>query len=91
MKKFFSKIKQYVAVDGLLHFLVCYAIIITFALIDTAVFPIAGTMVAVFCAAFKEGYDITFKHQDKKATVHNVIFNVLGILIGIVVCLLLKA
>lgn len=90
MKKIFNAIWKYMAIDGLLHFLVCYAIVITFALADPCVFPIAGTMVAVGCAFFKEAYDVTFKHQDKKATIHDAIFDVLGIAVAIGVCYLLK-
>nr|DAI42389.1 MAG TPA: putative periplasmic lipoprotein [Caudoviricetes sp.] len=90
MKKIFNAIWKYVAVDGLLHFLVCYAIVITFTLADPSVFPIAGTMVAVFCAFFKEAWDISFKHQDKKATIHDAIFDILGIAVAIGVCYLLK-
>lgn len=90
MKKIFNAIWKYMAIDGLLHFLVCYAIVITFALVDPSVFPIAGTMVAVFCAFFKEAWDISFKKQSKKATIHDAIFDILGIAIAIGVCFLLK-
>lgn len=78
------------AVDGLLHFLVCYAIVISFAIAETTTFPIAGTMVAVFCAFFKEAWDISFKRQNKKATIHDAIFDILGIAVAIGVCFLLK-
>ena len=88
MKKIFNTVWNYVQIDGLLHFLVCYALVITFALFDTAIFPIAGTMVAAFCAIIKECWDISYKHQAKKATIHDAIFDLLGILIAIGVCLL---
>lgn len=90
MKKIFNAIWNYVQIDGLLHFLVCYAIVITFALADPSVFPIAGTMVAVFCAFIKEAWDISYKHQNKKATIHDSIFDVLGIGMSIGLCFLLK-
>lgn len=90
MKNLFNAIWKYMAVDGLLHFLVCYAIVITFALVDPSVFPIAGTMVAAFCALFKECYDIFFKHQDRKVIIHDAIFDIVGIAIAIAVCYLLK-
>lgn len=90
MKKIFNSVWNYVQIDGLLHFLVCYAIVITFALADPSVFPIAGTMVAVFCAFIKEGWDISYKHQNKKATIHDVIFDALGIGMAIGLCFLLK-
>lgn len=90
MKKIFNLIWKYMAVDGLLHFLVCYAIVVTFALADPSVFPIAGTMVAVGCAFFKEATDVAFKKQTKQATIHDAIFDALGILIAIGICLSLK-
>ena len=54
MKKIFKLIWGYMQTDGLLHLLICYALVVTLALFDTAIFPIAGTMVAVFCAIIKE-------------------------------------
>lgn len=90
MKRIINTILKYIAIDGLLHFLVCYAIVITFALADPSVFPIAGTMVAVFCAFIKEAWDISYKHQNKKATIHDAIFDVLGICMAIGLCFLLK-
>lgn len=90
MKKIINTILKYIAIDGLLHFLVCYAIVITFALADQSVFPIAGTMVAVFCAFIKEVWDISYKHQNKKATIHDIIFDALGIGMAISLCFLLK-
>lgn len=90
MKKIFNLLWKYMAIDGLLHFLVCYAIVITFAIVETTIFPIAGTMVAVFCAFLKEAWDVTFKHQDKKAILHDAIFDALGIVIAVGLCFLLK-
>lgn len=88
MKKIFNTIWNYVQIDGLLHFLVCYALVVTFALFDTAIFPIAGTMVAVFCATIKECWDASYKHATKKQIIHDLIFDTLGILIAIGICLL---
>lgn len=88
MKKIFNTIWNYVQIDGLLHFLVCYALVITFALFDTAIFPIAGTMVAVFYATIKECWDASYKHSTKKQIIHDLIFDALGILIAIGICLL---
>lgn len=90
MGKLFKSIWKYMAIDGLLHFLVCYTIVLTLALADPSVFPIAGTMVATFCAFFKEAWDVTFKHQDKGATIHDAIFDILGIAVAIGVCYLMK-
>lgn len=90
MKKIFNPVWNYVQIDGLLHFLVCYAIVLSFALADASIFPIAGTMVAVFCAFIKEAWDISYKHQSKKATLHDVIFDALGIGMAIGLCFLLK-
>ena len=88
MKKIFNTIWNYVQIDGLLHFLVCYALVVTLALFDTAIFPIAGTMVAVFCSTIKECWDASYKHATKKQIIHDAIFDALGILIAIGVCLL---
>lgn len=88
MKKIFSAIWKYMSTDGLLHLLVCYALVITFALFDAAVFPIAGTMVAAFCAVIKECWDASYKHATKKEIIHDAIFDALGILIAIGICLL---
>lgn len=88
MKKIFNTIWNYVQIDGLLHFLVCYALVITFALFDTTIFPIAGTMVAVFCATIKECWDASYKHATKKQIIHDLVFDALGILIAIGICLL---
>ena len=88
MKKIFNTIWNYVQIDGLLHFLVCYALVVTLTLFDTAIFPIAGTMVAVFCATIKECWDASYKHATKKQIIHDLIFDALGILIAIGVCLL---
>lgn len=88
MKKIFNAIWNYVQIDGLLHFLVCYAIAITFALADPSIFPIAGTMVAVFCAIIKECWDASYKHATKKQIIHDLVFDALGILIVIGICLL---
>ena len=88
MKKIFNTVWNYVQIDGLLHFLVCYALVITFALFDTAIFPIAGTMVAVFCAIIKECWDASYKHAMKKQIIHDLVFDALGILIAIGICLL---
>lgn len=90
MKKIINAILGYVAIDGLLHFLVCYAIVLSFALADESIFPIAGTTVAAFCAFIKEAWDISYKHQSKKATTHDVIFDALGIGMAIGLCFLLK-
>lgn len=88
MKKIFNTIWSYVQIDGLLHFLVCYALVITFALFDITIFPIAGTMVAVFCAIIKECWDASYKHATKKQIIHDLVFDALGILIAIGICLL---
>ena len=88
MKKVFNTIWNYVQIDGLLHFLVCYALVVTLTLFDTAIFPIAGTMVAVFCATIKECWDASYKHATKKQIIHDLIFDALGILIAIGICLL---
>lgn len=80
MKKLFEsikKIKEWVATDGLLHFLVCYAMIL-------ALSPIIGFYALIpttIVAAAKEGYDY---HVKKSNTLEQVIHDLVCDLAGIV-------
>ena len=91
LKNLWAKIKAYIGVDGLLHFLICYAIVVTFGLIDF----VAGVVVAVGLSIFKECWDYAnaTKAGGKwgwKHTLHDLLFDLFGILVGVGVCLWLK-
>lgn len=76
-------------IDGLLHLLICYLIVVTFGLIDW----IPGVVVALFLSIFKECYDYSYRKQnpwDWNHTLHDLIFDAIGILLGVAVCLVLK-
>lgn len=83
----FNKLKNFVRVDGLLHLLVCYCLIVTAALVPGGL--LAGIIVAVAASLFKESYDITVKKNPKKDSVHDLICDAVGVLLGIGVSLLL--
>lgn len=90
-----TKLFSLIRTDGLLHFLVNYATVLTFTLFDPAL--IAGPVVAVFLSVFKECYDVsnfkkagTDKAVIRKETIHDAIFDILGILAGVGVCLLAR-
>ncbi len=93
MKKWFkelrNRIKSYAGIDGLQHLLVCYIIVVTFGLVDW----IPGVIVAVFLSIFKECYDYSYRDKTKEwdwgHTLHDLIFDAIGILLGVCMCLLL--
>lgn len=88
MKKLFEsikKIKEWVATDGLLHFLVCYAMIL-------ALTPIIGFYALIpttIVAAAKEGYDFFIqKDNDKPQVIHDLICDGAGIILAYLTMLL---
>ena len=87
MKKLFEslkKIKEWVATDGLLHFLVCYALMV-------ALTPIIGwwaLLVTILSALGKEGYDyFVEKDNNKEQVIHDLICDVVGMGCALVVVL----
>lgn len=90
LKKLWNKIKSYTGIDGLLHLLFCYLIVVTCGLIDF----IPGVIIAVFLSIFKECYDYSYRDKTKEwnwqHTLHDLVFDAIGILIGVGICLLLK-
>ena len=89
IKNLLPAIKNYMGVDGLLHMLVCYAIVVTFGLIEYK----AGIIIALGLSIFKECYDYSYRKQnpwDWEHTFHDLIFDAIGILLGVAVCLVLK-
>ena len=74
-----KKIKEWVATDGLLHFLVCYALIV-------ALTPIWGwwtLLVTILVALGKEAWDFFVeKDNNKEQVVHDLICDGIGIVLA---------
>lgn len=77
-----KKMLKWVGIDGLLHFLVCYAMMLTLApMIGLAWAVLATTGVAVL----KEVWDFCIqKDNDAEQVLHDAIFDVVGIVMAIV-------
>lgn len=77
-----KKMLKWVGIDGLLHFLVCYAMMLTFApMIGLAWAVLATTGVAVL----KEVWDFCIqKDNDAEQVLHDVILDGTGILIALI-------
>lgn len=78
-----KRMLKWVGIDGLLHFLVCYAMMLTFT-------PIVGmTWTIIFTtslAVTKEVIDFCIqKDNDEKAVLHDLSFDVAGVMGAIVV------
>lgn len=73
---------RWVAVDGLLHFLVCYAIVLTFA-------PFSIWMaiaIAVVASLGKEAVDYFIqKDNNAQQVLHDIICDIMGIGLGVIV------
>lgn len=88
-----NKIKNLIRIDGLLHILVNLSVFLAFALFDPAL--IAGIIVTIFISVFKECYDISKYKQTNtekaviiKETTHDLICDLIGILTGLLICML---
>lgn len=90
LKNLWVKVKAYIRIDGVLHFGVCYAIVVTLGLIDW----FAGVIVAFGLSILKEEWDYACRDKmrgwDWKHTGHDLLFDFLGIIFGILICLWLK-
>lgn len=77
-----KKMLKWVGIDGLLHFLVCYAMMLTLApMIGLAWAVLATTGVAVL----KEVWDFCIqKDNDAEQVLHDVILDSTGILIALI-------
>jgi hypothetical protein len=78
-----KKILQWMATDGLLHFLVCYAMLLTFA-------PYVGNWIALgITLAFalgKEAYDVFIeKDNNFSQATHDLICDFAGIVVALLV------
>jgi hypothetical protein len=83
MKELINKITKWVGTDGLLHFLVCYAMMLTL----TPCIGLWWAMLATIIVAFsKEAWDY-FKEKDnnKEQVLHDLICNGVGIVTAIIV------
>lgn len=81
-----KKIINWIGYDGLLHFLVCYAMILTFT-------PIIGLwwafVTTVIASIGKELYDVfVIKSNDLKSSLHDVLFDAVGIGLSILILFL---
>jgi hypothetical protein len=82
MKELINKITKWVGTDGLLHFLVCYALMLTLS-------PILGMAWAVLTttniAILKEVIDFCIqKDNDISQVMHDLLCDVVGIVVAIV-------
>lgn len=82
MKELINKITKWVGTDGLLHFLVCYALMLTLS-------PILGMTWAVLTttniAILKEVIDFCIqKDNDISQVMHDLLCDVVGIVVAIV-------
>ena len=77
-----KKMLKWVGIDGLLHFLVCYAMMLTLApMIGLAWAVLATTGVAVL----KEVWDFCIqKDNDAEQVLHDLLCDIVGIVIAIV-------
>lgn len=84
IKPFIDKIRSLVAVDGLLHFLCCYVIVITCGLVNLT----AGIALAAFIAIFKEVLD-AIEGADFNNIGKDLIFDFIGIAVAAIIIIAL--
>ena len=87
MRKLIKSIIKWIAVDGLLHFLVCYALMLTFT-------PIVGiwwaVLITVIPAIAKELWDgLIQKDNDIRQIAHDLVCDGVGMLGAIVIMLIM--
>lgn len=77
-----GKWTKWIGIDGLLHFLVCYAMILTFVPIVGFWWSLFATIVASMC---KEIFDYFIqKDNNKQAVIHDLIMDGIGIICAII-------
>lgn len=90
MKKiadFFKRIVKWIAADGLLHFETSFILTVIFALIVPMIY---AAPIALVIGLIKEANDVWVKKCNNwKQALHDIICDVAGVLIGIVLLLLL--
>lgn len=81
MRNFINKITKWVAVDGLLHFLVCYSIVLTFAPFGICM----AIAIAVVASLGKEVVDYFIqKDNNAQQVLHDIICDIMGIIMALV-------
>ena len=86
MRNLFKKIAEFIRVDGLLHILSCYAITISVSIIDI----IAALLCVSGVAILKEAYDLSYKKNTVKESLHDILCDVIGVVLAIGVFLLVR-
>lgn len=80
-----KKILQWMATDGLLHFLMCYAMMLTLIPLVGIVWSITITIII---ALFKEFYDVFIeKDNNFSQAIHDLICDGIGVLMAIIICI----
>lgn len=83
MRNILKKIFQWVNIDGLLHFLTCYALILTFSNIFNLQI---GFLLTIVIAILKEIYDIYIKKCNNYIqALHDIIMDIIGVIIGVII------
>lgn len=80
----YQKVKEWVGVDGLLHFLCCYCITITFGLINWWI----GVITSAAAGVSKEMYDYFIKKSSASNIHHDLICDGVGILLSEMILML---
>lgn len=71
-----KKIKEWVATDGLLHFLMCYAMVLSL----TPIIGFYALIPTIIAALGKEGYDYHVKKSNtREQVIHDLICDLAGI------------
>lgn len=82
-----KRLLQWIATDGLLHFLVCYAIMLTFSLL-IGIWWAMG--IAGILAIAKEAWDYFYERDNNiKQVFHDLICDIVGIIGALIVMFLL--
>lgn len=80
-----KNIIKWIAADGLLHFLVCYAMILAL----TPLIGLYALILTTIAALGKEGYDYHFrKSNNREQVVHDLICDGVGIILAAITMLL---
>ncbi len=82
MKTIYQNIKNWIRTDGLLH-ISCSALIVVFL---NNFMPL--WCAAIIALAFSIGKEIYDRHHNGTAEIHDIICDGIGIIIGMIICLL---
>lgn len=83
MINFIKRVKSWIATDGLLHFLVCYAMMLTFG---SFIGIWWSMLLTILVALAKEAYDVFIqKDNNFNQATHDLICDFAGIVIAILV------